>query len=110
MERSIFVFPVLSTQRFSTAIRPAINATPNAITPTSAKPPQNGNVTHHQDQSITPQSFSVTNTTPRRPMTPIPPDDASDFVDICFIPSTSKVNRSGAVEPHGTGEARAEAV
>lgn len=36
-------------------------------------PPQNGAVTHHQDQLMTPQSFSVTNTTPSNPNTPMPP-------------------------------------
>lgn len=35
-------------------------------------PPQNGSVTHHQDQSITPISFSTTNTIPNAPKVPIP--------------------------------------
>ena len=38
----------------------------------SANPPQNGSVTHHHDQSITPVSLSTTNATPNSPTTPIP--------------------------------------
>ena len=43
-------------------------------------PPQNGHVTHHQLQLITPHSFNVINTIPSNPNNPIPlfePD--SDF-------------------------------
>src|SRR6185503_18405462 len=41
-------------------------------TNTNAKPPQNGRVTYHQDQSINPVSFRVTKTTPSKPSTPTP--------------------------------------
>ena len=39
---------------------------------TNAKPPQNGSVTHHQDQVITLHNFSITKATPRSPNTLIP--------------------------------------
>ena len=37
-----------------------------------ANPPQNGMVTYHQDQLITPTSFSTTKTIPNTDKTPIP--------------------------------------
>lgn len=35
-------------------------------------PPQNGAVTHHQDQAMTPHSFRTTKATPSKPRTPMP--------------------------------------
>ena len=55
---------------------------PKRITKVNPMNPQNGDVTHHQDQLINPVSFSVTNTTPRAPMTPIPPREELELLDI----------------------------
>ena len=41
-----------------------------SITNANASPPQNGSVTHHQDQSMIPINFSTINATPRSPITP----------------------------------------
>ena len=43
-----------------------------SITNANASPPQNGSVTHHQDQSMIPINFSIINATPRSPRTPSP--------------------------------------
>lgn len=37
-------------------------------------PPHKGNVTHHQDHSITPTNFNIMNTIPTTEKTPIPDD------------------------------------
>jgi hypothetical protein len=54
----------------------------NRIINTNAKPPQNGRVTHHQDQVITLHNFSITKATPRSPNTPIPELEEFEFFDI----------------------------
>ena len=51
-----------------TAMIPITNNTTNR----RASPPQNGNVTHHQDHVITPHSFKIIKVNPNRDMNPIP--------------------------------------
>lgn len=46
------------------------------------RPPQNGSVTNHQDQLITPVNFRMTKTTPINPNTPTPPDELELDSDI----------------------------
>jgi hypothetical protein len=64
----------------------------NKIASTNPNPPQNGAVTHHHDQSITPHNFSVTKTTPSKPSTPIPPDEPDDLEsDISSTPNIHQI-------------------
>lgn len=49
-----------------------------------ANPPQNGNVTHHHDQSMTLHNFNTTSTKPSMP-NGIPIDAVFDSVDICLF-------------------------
>lgn len=43
------------------------------------RPPQNGAVTHHQDQLIIPPNFRPINKTPNKPKIPIPLDELELF-------------------------------
>jgi len=45
---------------------------------TNKKLPQNGAVTHHHDQSITPVSFKPIKRTPSKLINPVPPEDDED--------------------------------
>jgi hypothetical protein len=64
----------------------------NNIASNNANPPQNGAVTHHHDQSITPHNFSVTKTTPSKSRIPIPPDEPDDLEsDISSTPNIHQI-------------------
>ena len=51
---------------------------------TNAKGPQNGAVTNHQDQSITPQSLSTMNAVPNNPNNEIPTPPPAELLLIIF--------------------------
>lgn len=51
---------------------------------TIAKGPQNGAVTNHQDQSITPQSLSTMNAVPNNPNNDIPTPPPAELLLIIF--------------------------
>ena len=61
---------------------PIINTNTNKINIARTKPPQNGRVTNHHDQSMWLVSFRVIKTIVNRPKNPIPPEFGEEELDI----------------------------
>ncbi len=55
------------------------------IAATVTRPHQNGSVTHHHDQVITPVNLRATNVTPKSPKIPIPPELLLDSLTIISL-------------------------